>query len=63
LDIDLRIADLMVRLAEFEDDELEWEIVLPFLRCAYAEGYRQALEEPVRGAMCKNNGYRIPEIK
>ncbi len=58
LDIDLRLTDLWVEVA----DVTEWnlEVVAAFMRAAYGKGYCDALTEDAPGSLCRDHGYRIP---
>jgi hypothetical protein len=60
LDIDVRLAALW---REAESVDLEWSLerVASYLRAAYARGYDDALSEDVRGAMCLEHGYPVPQ--
>lgn len=51
--VDLRIADLWVELFEIPPDQWDLELIGWFLRTAYGQGYRDALREPERGALCR----------
>lgn len=59
LDVDTRLADLWTEMAGVT----EWtiEVVASFMRAAYGAGYVQALTEPVRGQLCRENGYCVPK--
>jgi hypothetical protein len=59
LDLDTRLHNLWAELADF-DERLSHEQVATFIRCAYGEGYRDALTEDVPGSLYRDNGYRVP---
>jgi hypothetical protein len=59
LDIDLRLADLWREAAGI--DEWTLEVVAAFMRASYGKGYCDALTEDLRGSLCADHGYRIPE--
>lgn len=60
LDIDVRLAALW---REAESVDLEWRLgrVATYIRAAYAKGYTDALSEDVRGTMCLEHGYPVPQ--
>ena len=51
--VDLRIADLWAELFEIPRDQWDHDLIGWFLRTAYGQGYRDALREPERGALCR----------
>ena len=59
LDIDLRLADLWREVADISEWNLE--VVAAFMRAAYGAGYVQALTEDIRGRLCREHGYRVPQ--
>jgi hypothetical protein len=61
LDIDLRLSGLWREVQGVTEWSLE--AAAAYMRAAYARGYITALTEPddARGALCRDNGYRVPE--
>jgi hypothetical protein len=60
--IDLRMIHLISGASEIEDcDGWDWEAILSYLRCAYTNGYYDALAEKQRGELCLETGYRVPQ--
>ena len=59
LDIDIRLSDLWLEVAE----TTEWsvEVVAAFLRAANGKGYCDALTEESPGLLCTEHGYQVPE--
>lgn len=59
LDVDTRLLDLWHETAGVGDG---WTIDLvgSFMRAAYAKGYTDALCEPTRGQLYRDNGYALP---
>ena len=51
--VDLRIADLWAELFDIPRDQWDHDLIGWFLRTAYGQGYRDALREPERGALCE----------
>ncbi len=51
--VDLRIADLWCELFDIPCDQWDHDLIGWFLRTAYGQGYRDALREPERGALCR----------
>jgi hypothetical protein len=59
LDLDIRLKDLWVKASTVED----WneETVGAFMRAAYGIGYTDALVEAVRGMLCLDHGFSVPD--
>jgi hypothetical protein len=51
--VDLRIADLWTELFRLGECAGERDSVAWALRCAYVQGYGDALREPERGSLCR----------
>lgn len=60
LDIDLRMLNVW---SEAKGLPESMEFFASLLRAAYGKGYHDALGEPVRGQLCKDHSYPIPERK
>lgn len=58
IDIDTRMFSIWPVLAETFDNE-ELEIIAPFLRWAYGQGWTDALKEE-RGKLARDNDYAVP---
>ncbi len=58
--IDPRIAELWAALWEREQPCLPVDDVAGFLRLAYLSGYHDSLSDPVRGALFRRLGLRVP---
>ena len=59
LDVDTRLLNLW-NLAATWPKEWDLEGVGEFVRAAYVNGYYDALTEPVKGKLLRENGYRMP---
>ena len=63
VDIDTRLAALWLAIGEpleEADPELR-KVIGDALRCAYGQGYTDALREPTRGQRCLDLGYAVPD--
>lgn len=58
-DIDLRIVDIWGNAQKLPEDVVA--LIAALLRASYGKGYTDALREPVRGQLCRDHGYIIPE--
>lgn len=61
LDVDTRLVSLWALLTERGLGEVELKIAAEFMRSAYAKGYDDALREPHRGQLYRENGYVVPK--
>ena len=61
VDIDLRIGiDVWTQVVDsFRGEDLS--VLASLVRLVYGLGYYDALTEPEPGALCKDNGFSIPE--
>ena len=59
LDIDVRLHDVL--LWALGEAQLDDALLAAFLRCAYGAGYYDALSEPVRGQLCRDHGFAVPQ--
>lgn len=60
LDVDTRLAVLWAEIDGCGFDEVSLPLVASLIRSAFAFGYVAALEEPVRGELCRAHGYEVP---
>lgn len=60
LEVDMRLTDVWSMLFE-RGDEPDTDFIGWLLRLAYVTGYWDALAEPVRGQLCTQLGYPVPE--
>jgi hypothetical protein len=58
-DIELRMVDLCAQAIDVEEWDLETALI--YMRCAYTNGYSNALTEKKRGKLCLKHGYRVPQ--